>query len=287
MLTHLLGTKGKRLRPALVFLIANLFDSETEKFIPLAAAVELLHTATLVHDDMVDGADTRRGRPTLNVLVGSRAAVLAGDYLFARSAAFAAEAKNLRVMSTFAEVLMDICDGELRQLYGNGLRLISRQEYYRRIEQKTAALFRATTEMAAVLSGASEDDVQALKAYGYHLGIAFQVMDDILDFVGGEHELGKPVGNDLRQGTVTLPVIRLAEMLPDEPAIIRLRLGSADEADLNAIIQTVQSSGCVGQVRQEAEAHVGRAIDELAGLPSVSARQALEHLAGFSLSRTS
>lgn len=287
MLGHVLGSRGKRLRPALVFLVAKLCDADTEPFLPLAAAVEALHTATLVHDDMIDNAHTRRGRTTLNVLVGNRASVLAGDYLFARAAAFAAQAGNLQVMTTFANVLMEICDGELRQLFGTGCRLISRSEYFRRIEQKTAALFSATTEMAAVLSGAEDSRVRALRKYGYHLGLAFQMADDILDFVGGEQELGKPVGNDLRQGTITLPVICLSETMADSPVLERLAAGEASDGDLAAIVQMVRANGCIERARAEAEEQVDLALQLLSIFPASQARWSLEQMARFSLHRTS
>ena len=291
LLQHVLGTKGKRLRPAMAFLIAQLCGHPPDRLVPLAAAIELLHTATLVHDDMIDNATTRRGMATLHALAGGKVSVLVGDYLFARAADFAAQAENIRVMSAFARVLMDICNGELRQLFGrhsngNDSELISRQEYYRRIEHKTASLFRATTEMSGVLSGASEERVQALRDYGLHLGMAFQMADDILDLVGDEREIGKPAGHDLRQGTITLPVIYFAELYPNNPAIRQLELGSAGEDEVCSIIELVRTTGCIRRAREEAVQHVEQAVKALSDFPRSAARDSLEQLAGFSLSRT-
>jgi geranylgeranyl pyrophosphate synthase len=206
-MAQLLDSGGKRLRPALV-LLASRFHSGTpiERVVSLAAAVETLHTATLVHDDLIDGALFRRGRRTLSATWNKATTVLAGDYLFARAAHFAAETENTRVVSIFAKTLMTICDGELRQLFGAFDLDQDLDSYYVRIFSKTASLFAGATEAAAVLVEANPSTVDSLRDYGRYLGMSFQIQDDILDFVGDERVMGKPTGSDLRQGIVTLPV---------------------------------------------------------------------------------
>ena len=203
----LLGAGGKRVRPALALLASKLYPSaERDKVVSLAAAIEMLHSATLVHDDVIDGSMLRRGNPTLNASWSQGATILAGDFIFARAAVFASETDNVRVMRVFSQTLMTICEGELRQLYDLRNWQQPKDAYYQRIFGKTAALFATATEAAAVLGSASEPEISALHDYGYNVGMAFQIMDDVLDFVGNTQTVGKPVGNDLRQGTVTLPV---------------------------------------------------------------------------------
>jgi len=233
---ELIGQGGKRLHPALALLAAGLQDANPEHnnshpnvdgtqaapgedrnaltLIALAAAVEMLHTATLVHDDVIDGALLRRDAPTLNASWSAGATVLAGDYMFARSAKFAAETGNVRVITIFSDTLRVIVDGEMRQLSDRNDFRQDRQAYYQRIYAKTASLYSAATEAAAVLVGLSPDRVQALKSFGYQFGMAFQIVDDILDFVGTDTTLGKPVGSDLRQGTLTLPFLYYLRELP-------------------------------------------------------------------------
>src|SRR5579863_1490215 len=215
MLEHVLAPRGKRLRPALVFLAASFHEYRREFLVPLAAAIELLHTATLVHDDLIDNAPVRRGVRTLHRMTSMAATVLVGDYVFANAAALCTETQNVRVMRVFGETLMTIVDGELKQLFTAGFWRQSRAEYFQKIDRKTASLIRTATETGAILSGAPEDEVQALRAYGYNLGMAFQIVDDVLDLVGDEAVLGKPVGSDLRGGMVTLPVIGLLEEDPE------------------------------------------------------------------------
>ena len=203
----LLDSGGKRLRPALVLLASRFHPvAPLEPIVALAASFETLHTATLVHDDLIDGAPVRRGRKTLSATWRAAPTVLAGDYLFARSAGFTAQTKSVRIMDIFARALMTICDGELRQLFGAFDLNQDLDAYYVRIFSKTASLFSAAAEAGAILSGADEHTVTALAGYGRNLGMSFQIEDDLLDFIGDEKTMGKPTGSDLRQGSVTLPV---------------------------------------------------------------------------------
>jgi geranylgeranyl pyrophosphate synthase len=198
---HLLSSGGKRIRPALVIFSSRLYSpAVTPEAVSLAAAVEMLHTASLVHDDLIDGSLLRRGIPTLNAEWTPGATILTGDYIFAHAADLAAQAGSLRVMRLFAETLMIICSGELKQQFSDLDTRARREDYFARIYAKTASLISLSTEAAGVLAGASEEQVTALREYGYNLGMAFQVVDDVLDFVGDESRLGKPVGIDLRQG---------------------------------------------------------------------------------------
>ncbi|OGO42045.1 MAG: hypothetical protein A2Z04_09710, partial [Chloroflexi bacterium RBG_16_57_9] len=213
-----LGAGGKRLRPAVAILASKFHPIEPEKVIALAAAIEALHTATLVHDDVIDQSIVRRGNPTLNIVAGTAATILCGDYLFARAAELAASTENTRVVSIFGRTLMTLCAGEIRQTLGNSSEP-NLENYFQRIYGKTASLFEASAETAAVLSGAPMNEIEALQRYGYHLGMAFQIMDDVLDFTGDEKSLGKPAGADLRSGLATLPVLRYLELEPADPVI--------------------------------------------------------------------
>lgn len=285
-LRDLLDSGGKRLRPALVLLAAKFYPCDMAKVFSLAAAVETLHTATLVHDDMIDRSLLRRGHPTLNASWSDSATVLAGDYLFARAANFAAETENTRVVSIFARTLMTICDGELRQIFGTGSRLPTREDYYRRIYSKTASLFAASTEAGGVLSGAPEHQVQALRQYGHNLGMAFQITDDVLDFIGDERELGKPVGSDLWQGTITLPVLYFLAEHPQDEVLSRV-LGSKERGaeEIRRVVARVRDSQAIAASLAEAGAFVVRAQEALQTLPANVYRQAMHDLADFVVER--
>ncbi len=298
----LIGSGGKRLRPALALMASHFngdlghVSSRYEAVISLAAAVEMLHTATLVHDDVIDGALLRRGAPTLNALWNRGATVLAGNYMFARAAHFSAETQNTRVIRIFSNTLETIVDGELHQLSARFNFSQKKDEYYQRIYAKTASLFRTATESAAILSGLPETGVQSLRDYGYHLGMAFQIVDDILDFTGDEASLGKPAGSDLRQGTLTLPFFYFLQTHPN-PAMLLARIeddyAQAEDGDSPAWQQTVErlvaelsASPAVIAARQEAAVFVERARDSIAPLPHSLYKCAMLDLCDFVLQRT-
>lgn len=285
-LDYLLGSGGKRLRPALVLLSSKFYPADAEKVTSLAAAVETLHTATLIHDDLLDNAFLRRGNPTLNATWNSVATVLTGDYLFARAAAFAAETKSVRVVSIFAQTLMSICGGELKQIFGSDQGQTTREYYYQRIYSKTASLFAASAETGALLSEAPEPEVQALRDYGYNLGMAFQIVDDILDLAGDEDELGKPVGSDLRQGVITLPTIYFLQAHPEDEAVTRVlsgRYGGDDE--VRTAVEMIKESGAIESSTAEAKRFAARSRDALSTLPHNEYRQAMLDLTGFVVER--
>jgi geranylgeranyl pyrophosphate synthase len=286
ILDYLLSGGGKRLRPALVILSSKFYRADAEKVTSLAAAVETLHTATLVHDDLIDNAFLRRGNPTLNVMWNSAATVLTGDYLFARAAAFAAETKSVRVVSIFAQTLMTICSGELNQIFSNEGEQPTRDYYYQRIYSKTASLFAASTEAGAVLGEAPPTEAQALRDYGYNLGMAFQIVDDILDFAGNEGDLGKPIGSDLRQGIITLPTICFLEAHPGGEAVTRVLSGRNEGNDeVRVVVEMIKESGAIESSTAEAKRFAARSRDALSILPRNEYLQAMLDLADYVVER--
>jgi geranylgeranyl pyrophosphate synthase len=298
VLQHLLDSGGKRLRPGLALLAGRFYPADLEKLVSLAASVEMLHTATLVHDDLIDGSLLRRGRTTLNARWSSGATVLTGDYLFARAAALAAETANVRVVTIFADTLMTICSGELRQIFDrhNLPGLASERawqaaldRYDQRIHAKTASLFAAATEAAAVLSGAPEDHVIALRDYGQLLGTGFQIMDDVLDFQGDQEVLGKPVGSDLREGTITLPVLYFLREHPDDEAVAAVVRNSgrdsSDDGLVDQVVSAIRESGAISRALARAQDLIAQGQEALTALPEGEPRSILHALADYTLSR--
>jgi geranylgeranyl pyrophosphate synthase len=284
---YLVGAGGKRLRPALTLLAANFYPVDKDKSYSLAASVELLHTATLVHDDVIDNSLFRRGMPTLNASWSPGATILTGDYLFARSAGLAAETEDVRIVTIFSQTLMTIVGGELQQLFSDGHGTIpTEEEYHQRIYAKTASLFAAGTETGGILCDAPEPEIEALRNYGYHLGMAFQIVDDILDFRGDEDHIGKPVANDLRQGIATLPVMLFAEKSPDHPTIMKaVRRESVSDQEILAVAEQIRASGCVDGAMAEARRFARQAQIELEKLPDNPYRQAMHGLADYTVDR--
>ncbi|MCS7285602.1 MAG: polyprenyl synthetase family protein [Anaerolineae bacterium] len=283
----ILKSGGKRLRPALTILASKLYPADGERPIIAAAAMELLHAATLIHDDFIDQSPTRRGVPTLNSLWPPAAVVLAGDHLFARAASLAAMTGSPRVVKIFAQALKTICDGEIRQLFGAFGWPQEHKDYYYRIYAKTSSLFEASAEIGGVLSNAPEEAIQALKEYGKNLGNAFQIVDDVLDFTGNEEILGKPAGSDLRQGIVTLPVFYFVENGGDESLVVKALKAGPEEREraLKELIERIRSSPAIELSIKEAMNFVGRAKEAIAFLPESPYRSALIALADFAVER--
>ena len=277
----LISSGGKRIRPALAILATRFHATDPEKALTLAVILELVHAATLIHDDLIDKSPLRRGSPTISSRWSGTATVLAGDFLLARAADIAATVENFRVMSIFAQTLMAICDGEIRQDFGGAHWPPNREQYYRHIDSKTASLFTASTEGGAVLSGAPENEIAALKAYGHNLGMAFQVVDDILDFTADERQLGKPVGSDLRQGTYTLPVFYFIEQDARGSRIVDM----ANE-DMDALVNAIRTSPAIEASKVEARRFAQLAKDALSIFPDNEYRRALENLATYVVDRT-
>lgn len=276
---------GKRLRPALALLCGRVNEHRPEPLVSFAAALEMLHTATLVHDDIVDDADLRRGEPTLSAQTNNSIAVLVGDYMFAQAAAHVAATGHLQVITDFAQASMTIIGGQIDESWSDGGVSLSVDQYYRRIGSKTAALFALAAQGGARLSGATEETVSALWNYGYQMGLAFQIVDDILDVVGDERSLGKPVGNDIRHGTVTLPAILVRDQMPgDQFRAAFVADGQADEP-VERLLDAIKTGGGIDRSYSEAERLVAEATGALYQVPAGPVRDALLDLASFVVKR--
>ncbi len=274
----LFNAGGKRIRSSLCLLTARLFKADIDQAVYLSAAVEMLHTATLVHDDLIDEAMLRRGVPTLNTLWSSDIAVLAGDYLFARAASLIAKVEIVPIMKLFANTLETILNGEITQKFSKWQ--IDRYAYEDRIYAKTAALFVLSTQSAALLGGADQTSINAVIDFGHSIGMAFQIIDDILDYVGTSDKLGKPIGGDLRQGLFTLPAILYAEIYPqDKDMNALLRLKEADPILVQRVIEKIQKSGAIEASLNEAHTLIQRGGHELTNLPASLYKDALLDLA--------
>jgi len=284
-LEHLLAAGGKRVRPTLGLLVGNMLGAEEWRLVMLGAAVELLHTATLVHDDLIDGALLRRGMPTLNARWSPPATVLTGDFLFARAAKLAAETDYLPLMKAFSETLAVIVNGELTQMF-TSRGLISRDNYYKRIYAKTASLFEMTSRAAAMISPVDENRIEAMRDFGYQIGMAFQIVDDILDFTGEEDMVGKPVGSDLLNGLVTLPAIYYAEAHPNDPDVLSLPQGGwTNSENMARLVENIRNSDAAEKSMDEATQFINRALARLEPLQPGTERDALESLAKYIVDR--
>ena len=287
MLRPMLTGSGKKLRPAIALLSGRFGGYHLERLVPLAASVELLHTATLVHDDVIDDATERRGKPTAAALFGNPASVMLGDYMFAHAADFIARTGNIRVIRNFADTLRVMATGELQQDVSAFEYSEDVQRYLDRIGGKTASLFATAAEGGAIVSGAAEPQVAALRHYGESLGMAFQVVDDILDFTGDPEEMGKPVGSDLREGTLTLPAIFYMQgQRHDNP--VRLAFDDVErDENMARAIEAIRNSDALDQARETARRFGARASEALAELPEGEARSTLDGLIDYVLERRS
>lgn len=299
-IVDLIGSGGKRVRPALTLLAAEfsaaIDEAAYQAVISVAASVEMLHTATLVHDDVIDGALLRRGAPTLNAQWSGGSTTLAGNYMFGRAAQFSAETQNMRVINIFTDTLNVMVKGELRQIAQRFEFDQQKESYYQRIYAKTASLFCAATEPAGILTGLPDTLVKELRDYGYHLGMAFQMVDDILDFSGSENTLGKPAGSDLRQGTVTLPMFYYIQQQSDPQSFVRELQRKREYAYGNdeslwnetvaELVQNVRDSGALEASRQEVYRFLQAARQNLHSLPDNQYRQSMFDLSTFIVQRT-
>lgn len=270
---------GKRLRSALVLWTARLFGAPSAPFYTLGAAVEMLHAATLIHDDVVDDSPVRRGRAALHTIWPTAATVLVGDYLLAHSVMLAAGLNHPAILHVLADTLATMCRGEMEQVFTESGRSLRREHYYRSIEAKTASLFAAAVQMAAMLAGAADAQVAALRRYGRELGMAYQVVDDVLDVVADEKELGKAAGSDLRQGLLTLPILLHLQGGTDDCPVRAVLAGQRDEEHVQAAIQAIRSSGAVTAALAEAQVYARQAQQALLALPDTPARHTLATLA--------
>ncbi|HWQ04516.1 MAG TPA: polyprenyl synthetase family protein [Longilinea sp.] len=285
-LEHLLSSGGKRMRPTLTLFSGRMLGAEKRRLLTMAAAIELLHTATLVHDDLIDSSLLRRGIPTLNAQWTPGATVLTGDFLFARAAKLAADTDSIPVMHLFSATLSAIVNGEIAQMFNSRCQ-IDRSEYYTRIYAKTASLFETSAASAALLSPVEKPVVEQMGKFGYNIGMAFQIVDDILDFTGEQATLGKPVGGDLRQGLITLPTILYAENHPDDPMVEMFTRGNCNQNDgqVERLIEAIQMSEAPHQAMAEARQFIQNGVKYLTGLPESFERSQLLHLAEYIVDR--
>jgi len=284
LLEYLLKNGGKRLRPAFTLLSGKFCTYDLSLLVPMAAAVELLHNATLVHDDIVDNAPMRRGKQSISQAWGKASALLLGDYLFAKAGRLVASTDNLRVVKLFAQTLMTISSGELAQINIIFDQKRARKHYYNWISAKTACLFSMATESGAVLSQTPEKHIQLLKEYGQNFGMAFQIMDDILDFTGHTDQLGKPVGSDMLEGAVTLPAIIFSETSTDCDLVKQI-IENKDMSKVNYIVDKIRNSSAIDECFTIASNFCGKARDALRELPETAARQSLLDLTNYVIHR--
>jgi octaprenyl-diphosphate synthase len=283
---YIIGSGGKRLRPALVVLSAGCCGYEGAAHHRLAAVVEFIHTATLLHDDVVDESNMRRGRATANDAFGNPASVLVGDFLYSRAFQMMVQVRNMRVMEVLADATNTIAEGEVLQLLNVQNVDISESDYLRVIRSKTAQLFEAAGRLGAIIAAAPAPVESALAAYGAHLGTAFQLVDDILDYSGDLAQTGKNLGDDLAEGKVTLPLIHAMRLGTAQQAeTIRRAICDGGLADFEPVLAAIQQSGALDYARDQARAQADAAIAQLQSVPHSKYRNCLLELAGFAVRR--
>jgi octaprenyl-diphosphate synthase len=268
---YIIAAGGKRLRPVLLVLVAGALGYRGPKAHELAAVVELIHTATLLHDDVVDESDLRRGRKTANALFGNAASVLVGDFLYSRSFQMMVKAGNMQVMEVLSEATNVIAEGEVLQLMNIGDVEVSEARYLRVIRYKTAKLFEAASRLGAIVAGADASATERMAEFGMRLGTAFQLIDDVLDYSGSADETGKNVGDDLVEGKPTLPLIHvLSSGTPVQRDAARKAIAEPGAVDFRTVLDAINSTGALDYTRRVADAEVGRAMRALGGLtPSI------------------
>jgi len=284
--THLLHAGGKRIRPALVLLTSKFPGAHLERAVSVAVAVELIHMATLVHDDVVDKATVRRGMPTVNAKWSNQISVLTGDYLFAKAFSMLAQTGNTRVVQIMADVVFELSRGELAQLASYFQVDQTEEEYYKRIAQKTGYLIAECCRLGGVVAGAEERQVQALYNYGMGVGLSFQIADDLLDFHGSAAKVGKPVAGDLKTGILTMPVIHALKHSP-HAAELRAMIETREitDANIDRVKEILEAAGSFAYAREKADFHLASAVAELENLPELSTRMGLQVLADFVINR--
>ncbi|MDE2117821.1 MAG: octaprenyl diphosphate synthase [Betaproteobacteria bacterium] len=283
---YIINSGGKRLRPALVVMSAKAFGYTGADHHNLAAAVEFIHTATLLHDDVVDESEMRRGRATASTLFGNAASVLVGDFLYSRAFQMMVEVNDMRVMQVLADATNTIAEGEVLQLLNCHDANVDASSYLHIIHCKTAKLFEAAMRLGAILARMGEAGEQAAAKYGMHLGTAFQLVDDVLDYSGDEQVTGKNLGDDLSEGKPTLPLIHAMQHGDaSQVAIVRQAIEQGDTACFADVLQVVRQTGALEYTRQQAQRESDAACAALAGLPDTNYKQSLLQLADFAATR--
>ena len=282
---YIIGAGGKRLRPALVLLVAHAFGYQGKNHAIMAAVVEFIHTATLLHDDVVDDSSLRRGRSTANAVFGNPASVLVGDYLYSRAFEMMVEVNSMDIMRVMAEATTTISEGEVLQLLNVNDPDVTQERYLRVVRYKTAKLFEAAACAGALLARASTDQQASAAAYGRHLGTAFQLVDDLLDYSGDVETLGKSVGDDLREGKPTLPLLRVLEVGTDTQKKLIRHAIETGEGEFELVAKAIRETDALEHTRLAAQAEIKLAVDALKGLPNGPMLETLRQLAEFSLAR--
>lgn len=284
---YIIGSGGKRLRPAVVLLAARANGYAGEQHLLLAAIIEFIHTATLLHDDVVDESQLRRGNSTANALWGNGASVLTGDFLYSRSFQMMVELNRITVMQILADATNRIAEGEVLQLMNCHNPELTESDYMQVTERKTASLFAAGCQLGAVLADAPQAQQTAMRAYGHHLGIAFQITDDALDYGKNNVELGKNIGDDLNEGKTTLPLIRAMQKgTPEQIQGIRTAIETGGAQHLETVKQAIESTEAMAYTFARAEEETQAAIQSLAAIPDSEYKTALTQLAEFSVRRS-
>jgi octaprenyl-diphosphate synthase len=283
---YIIHSGGKRLRPALVVLAANALGYQGKHHHEMAAVVEFIHTATLLHDDVVDASELRRGRDTANALFGNATSVLVGDFLYSRAFQMMVSVHNMRVMEVLSDATNIIAEGEVLQLMNCNDPDIDEAAYLRVIRYKTAQLFEAAARLGAIVNGSSRDIEDALGSYGMHLGTAFQIIDDVLDYSGETDLIGKNVGDDLAEGKPTLPLLfAMKHSTPEEAEIIRNAIQKGDASNFQRILGIVQRTGALDHAQRQAQAETVLAQAAIAALPGSQYKDALLQLSAFAVTR--
>jgi octaprenyl-diphosphate synthase len=284
---HLISSGGKRIRPMLTLATAELFGYEGDGDVKLATAVEYMHTATLLHDDVVDESAMRRGKPAARMIWGNQASVLVGDFLLGQAFKLMVDVGSLEALDVFSRAAATISEGEVRQLSGAKNLSVGEGHYMAVIEAKTAALFAAATAAGPIIAGANAHR-PALESFGRNVGLAFQLIDDLLDFSGEADALGKNVGDDLREGKATLPVLLAYERGSEDDRAFWQRCierGEVDDADVLTAVQKVHETGALADVRDRAQGYAAAAHDDLQSVPACEMRDILEDVAAFTVAR--
>jgi len=283
---YIINSGGKRLRPALVILSAGTFGYTGKHHHNLAAIIEFIHTATLLHDDVVDASELRRSKATANALFGNAASVLVGDFLYSRAFQMMVGVDNMRIMQVLADATNTIAEGEVLQLLNCRNPDVNEENYLQVIRYKTAKLFEAATRLGAILCNATPAEEESMAAYGMHLGTAFQLTDDMLDYSGDYHDTGKNLGDDLAEGKPTLPLIYAMKTGSKEQAtIVRNAIKQGGDGSLQAVLEVIQMTDALGYARQKAEAESYMASAAISSLPNSNYKECLLQLATFAVAR--
>ena len=283
---YIVGSGGKRLRPLLVLVSAQAFGYAGTHHINLAAVIEFIHTATLLHDDVVDGSDLRRGQETANSVWGNEASVLVGDFLYSRAFQMMVEVGDVAIMDIMADTTNTIAEGEVQQLLNCHDPDIAEDQYLSVIRSKTAKLFEAGGQIGPVLADAGSAEQEAMAGYGMHLGTAFQLIDDVLDYRASPEDTGKNIGDDLAEGKPTLPLIHAMRTgRPELAEIVRTAIREGGRENIAEIIEAIESTGAITYTERSARAEADRALEALTGIPDSPYKEALQALAEFSVDR--